>query len=263
MRSLLIKWSESVLDTPVLFRLGYGGVTAPLADGDQDDVSSWGGSDAEERTREVEDEFFLTQPADEEIQRARFVAEKRPLLRPREASSQGAAAKSKSKRGGMLKEEKVHEHSTEKKLNDDDSSMTQDPDEELLKKNTKKTKMKSTPKKATRKAPPSEVDENVSPPATVVTTPISPNKKRKTEEPAEVYDTEREEEEKPVKPFKRERRRKPVPFSESEVDAIREGVARFGIGYWAEIKLSDPRLAKRDTVQIKDKYRTMLKNNEI
>jgi hypothetical protein len=42
MRALLIKWSESILDIPVLVLQGYGGVTNPVVEHEGDDVSSWG-----------------------------------------------------------------------------------------------------------------------------------------------------------------------------------------------------------------------------
>ena len=42
MRALLIKWSESILDIPVLVLQGYGGVTNPVVENEGDDVSSWG-----------------------------------------------------------------------------------------------------------------------------------------------------------------------------------------------------------------------------
>lgn len=40
-RGLLLNWSESILSTPVLFQLGYGGVPS-MINVDDDDVSSWG-----------------------------------------------------------------------------------------------------------------------------------------------------------------------------------------------------------------------------
>ena len=71
LRSLLIKWSESVLEAPVLFQLGYGGVTAPVEDTDvNDDVSSFGGDDQQDE----EDSVVV------EERQARFVAQKRVLL---------------------------------------------------------------------------------------------------------------------------------------------------------------------------------------
>jgi hypothetical protein len=41
-RSLVTKWSESILEIPTLVGLGYGGVPSPVVDKDEDDVSSWG-----------------------------------------------------------------------------------------------------------------------------------------------------------------------------------------------------------------------------
>ena len=39
---MLLKWSQSILDVPILVRLGYGGVPSPIVEKDEDDVSSWG-----------------------------------------------------------------------------------------------------------------------------------------------------------------------------------------------------------------------------
>mmetsp|Transcript_27390 Transcript_27390/g.58866 ORF Transcript_27390/g.58866 Transcript_27390/m.58866 type:complete len:568 (+) Transcript_27390:108-1811(+) len=55
-------------------------------------------------------------------------------------------------------------------------------------------------------------------------------------------------------------RRKRCPFTDEEKNAIIDGVKRFGVGKWAEIK-SHPRyedtLRNRTSVQLKDKWRTM------
>lgn len=107
MRSLLIKWSESVLEIPKLFQLGYGGVTAPVPEADvDDDVSSWGGAGEDRKsehadpTREVpvevdvddckdddhDDDFLETQPREgygDDRLKQRFVAQKRVLLKHR------------------------------------------------------------------------------------------------------------------------------------------------------------------------------------
>lgn len=58
-RSLLIKWSESILEIPTLVKIGYGGVMAPVVgdDGD-DDVSAWGDDDEHAPTAQE----LLTQP---------------------------------------------------------------------------------------------------------------------------------------------------------------------------------------------------------
>ena len=131
MRSLLIKWSESVLDTPTLFQLGYGGVSAPVPEEEQaDDVSSFGGDDVEEaprrrgaRTREgsptaiprevieaeekadeeEDDECMsIDEPAEESAQQkqrhATFVAQKRVLLSPRTSVSSTANAEERAAR---------------------------------------------------------------------------------------------------------------------------------------------------------------------
>lgn len=49
-------------------------------------------------------------------------------------------------------------------------------------------------------------------------------------------------------------------FTESEDNAIREGVDRFGAGKWTEIKVNYAvQLKGRDTIQIKDRWRTLNK----
>lgn len=58
-------------------------------------------------------------------------------------------------------------------------------------------------------------------------------------------------------------RKKAVPFSRDEVAAIKEGLQLFGAGHWQEMKDNDKRLKNRSNIQIKDKYRTMVDNNEI
>jgi Myb-like DNA-binding domain len=53
-------------------------------------------------------------------------------------------------------------------------------------------------------------------------------------------------------------------FTDAEVQAIREGVARFGVGEWQKIKVhSNGRLLARSAVQIKDKYRNMVRTGQI
>lgn len=61
------------------------------------------------------------------------------------------------------------------------------------------------------------------------------------------------------KPASKKRKR----FTEIEDLAIMNGVERFGAGKWADIKsLFSMELKDRDTVQIKDRYRTMTKSAE-
>jgi hypothetical protein len=53
-------------------------------------------------------------------------------------------------------------------------------------------------------------------------------------------------------------------FTVEEVEAIKEGVRRWGVGKWAEIKKhSQGRLDNRTSVQIKDKYRNLVRTNQI
>jgi hypothetical protein len=53
-------------------------------------------------------------------------------------------------------------------------------------------------------------------------------------------------------------------WTEEETIAVKEGTKRHGIGKWAEIKAAyEYILRNRTSVQIKDKYRTMDRNNEL
>jgi len=65
----------------------------------------------------------------------------------------------------------------------------------------------------------------------------------------------------PSRNRKLQRRKK---FTQEEVQAIKEGVEKYGVGKWKAIKdNSGGRLDNRSTVQIKDKYRTLLRTNQI
>jgi hypothetical protein len=53
-------------------------------------------------------------------------------------------------------------------------------------------------------------------------------------------------------------------FTADESEAIKEGIAIYGKGKWVEIKeLAGDRLLDRSTVQIKDRYRSMIDLGEI
>lgn len=236
MHSLVVKWAESVLEIPVLFRLGYGGVTAPLAETDNDDVSSWGDENAQERDKQMEQEedIFCTQVPEEvvtkEIQRvrkARFVAEKKPLLNRRVRENVPEARRSVSPKEAPQQSPRVPPKAGNK--NDleaeDEWSETQDPDE------VRPSAKVSSPPSISRKRG-----------ADVVSIP-------------EVGGAE--------SPSERQKKRQKVSFTLEEADAIREGVRRFGIGKWKIIKMSDSRLKHRTPVQIKDKFRNMLRAGEI
>ena len=54
------------------------------------------------------------------------------------------------------------------------------------------------------------------------------------------------------------------PFTHEEDDAILKGLETFGTSQWKEIKLAHAQtLRNRTVIQIKDRYRTMIKNNII
>jgi hypothetical protein len=52
-------------------------------------------------------------------------------------------------------------------------------------------------------------------------------------------------------------------FTKEEMDAVRDGVEKYGVGQWKDIQKNDPRLRHRNSSQVKDKYRTMVTRGEI
>jgi hypothetical protein len=68
-----------------------------------------------------------------------------------------------------------------------------------------------------------------------------------------------------VKPTtKNHTNRKTGPWTDAEVDAVRQGIARFGIGNWRKIRdNSDGRLDRRTGMQIKDKHRQMVRSGQL
>jgi Myb-like DNA-binding domain len=52
-------------------------------------------------------------------------------------------------------------------------------------------------------------------------------------------------------------------FTKEEMDAVRDGVEKYGVGQWKDIQKNDPRLKHRNSTQVKDKYRTMVNRGEI
>jgi Myb-like DNA-binding domain len=52
-------------------------------------------------------------------------------------------------------------------------------------------------------------------------------------------------------------------FTREEMDAVRDGVEKYGVGQWKDIQKNDPRLRHRNSTQVKDKYRTMVNRGEI
>jgi hypothetical protein len=72
MHSLLLKWTESILEIPVLVKLGYGEVISPVIETeDDDDVSSFGNNHEENDTKIQQDELnpHMTQLSFQSIER--------------------------------------------------------------------------------------------------------------------------------------------------------------------------------------------------
>ena len=59
-------------------------------------------------------------------------------------------------------------------------------------------------------------------------------------------------------------KRKRVQWSQDEMEFLREGVKMFGVGNWSKIRDRYPfQNCHKNSVAIKDKYRTMVKRGEI
>jgi excinuclease UvrABC ATPase subunit len=72
MHSLLLKWTESILEIPTLVKLGYGEVISPVIETeDDDDVSSFGNNHEENDTKIQQDELnpHMTQLSFQSIER--------------------------------------------------------------------------------------------------------------------------------------------------------------------------------------------------
>lgn len=361
MRSLLVKWAESVLDTPVLFQLGYGGVSAPVAVPDQeDDVSSWGGDDVEDvprrgartrkRSRSTSEIPLVEHPEEEKnddgddeddyksvdaqepvedpvVQRerkAQFVAQKRVLLSPRTSISSavsnaddlanthrrmpldqlppaplpllqmpllsvGERIRTESmgldkgpepvSRDVFSREEAQMQEATHGSGNkDDDWSETQDPEDLYMPATQPESSAKTVKASGRSRSSPllrhrrvirkkvnkrskagSPILMNGEDDFALATQPgpdenEAPTRRKRSNSPSAGETRTR------GSPRRRKRLKK-IPFSDEEMDAIREGVARFGTGNWQNIKSHDDRLKNRDAVQIREKCKQMLRCN--
>lgn len=228
MKSLLLKWAESILQIPELVRLGYGGVMAPIVEEEgADDVSSWG------------DEEHALMSQSDNVARRRSITSPQRAIRRGPAKDLGRVIRSNMRR----EQEKEYESplATQKPADDDFPVEDDDHGEpEVL----------AVRSSAKSKAPRSSGTKRKTPPANQ---PVSRRIEWDSPTGGSATSSPRR------KPMQRRR-----GFSQAEVEAILEGLDKFGVGKWAEIKAaSGGILDGRTSVQIKDKYRTMLKRGVI
>lgn len=264
-RKLLMRWSDKVLDTPHLVELGYGRETQQW-DGLEEEVSvSTGARSHGERRRwktshaEAEEEELSEQAlGDEETSK--------PAKRKREeAHASGSKSSTLAPEIRALVEARG-------KLKDD----VTDPLEEtclLADAAASGTRTTSTqpaagsqnPQKGSflrKKATASKIafddtdDESAEDANTLSEVPEPARIKPAHNEVARVHPSPSES----TTSYKRGRKR----FTDDEKTAIKLGVQKFGFGKWAQIKAYyRSELRDRTSVNIKDCYRTMMRNNEV
>jgi hypothetical protein len=299
MHALIIRWSESILGIPTLFQLRYAGV-APytVQDPENDDVSSFG-DEGEAKKRRDQERMFHARFEDPVAAIANSVADpevvaqvesEEPTVDPAvnndetkhlsedvgEAAKQAADSIDENLRDteSIMDEEDDYLETqpsvdTQKvriqqqrfvaskrvllstghadpprPYTQSQESAAQDMDSGIENNQETRDKRMNHSKSSTRITEPRIVDENV---------PVQRERKRDS-----LMDSS-DEDERPKGPKKQKR----TKFTPDEEDAIREGVKRFGVGNWKYIKENDSRLDARTTVQIKDKYRTLLQKGEV
>ena len=281
MKSVLTKWSESILEIPKLVQLGYGGVMAPIVTGDEDDVSSYG----------VEEDQLLTQkPIDEmdsepiplpESRHGRRTSFADPLLTSsgRHVPPQRLPCKSPRSRAiGKRNNSQGRKSPTrngnqspppnsngDKESDADDDSNTQDPtadaDEDFGV--APSTPVASDGRRAHSVVPIRDSDEDIGAPREADSTPSSNSsnrRKRRRSENRSNNDDDLWNDPDIIPPPKH---RTYMDWTEDETEAVKEGYYAFG-KRWAMIKHNcKNRLSRRTNVQIKDKWRTLVKNGEI
>jgi len=262
MKSVLTKWSESILDIPKLVQLGYGGVMAPIVTGDEDDVSSYGVGEDNLLTQKPEDDELDAEPIPfrdhkHHGRRTSFADEARALvagnLPARHLPMKSPRSRSSLLRrsnGGRKSPSRTARRQRDSDSSDDDDSHTQDPTATVHQYGG---------------ASKSPVERNrtqvvASPARDSDGTPSSQNKRRRPAQPNSSDDGLWEDtfENAPA-----QKRRTYMDWTVDETNAVKEGYATFG-KRWAMIKHNcNNRLSRRTNVQIKDKWRTMVNRGEI
>ncbi|GKY91260.1 hypothetical protein MPSEU_000098600 [Mayamaea pseudoterrestris] len=299
-RTLLIKWSESILDIPTLFALGYGGVMAPIVeqhDGD-DDVSSFGdGQDAPLETqapdplpfrrpkythsppRALKEPGFGSSP-DEQIvleQLSRGASAGSPLRGASELRSSlpvenvqqpyiMPTAGVKTLDAGIQDDFPMNQESDEKVDDIADDTTEDEAPVSPPRKNARAKQYVASKKRSSSKSTPLAVQD-----ANESNNDERPRQKRKTTGSSlQKKDGSASKREEPDlwadsddgslfdAPLESQTRRTRIFWTDEEADAVREGVDMFGVGKWKQVKeWAGARLAKRDPVAIKDKWRNL------
>lgn len=235
MRAVLTKWSESILEIPKLIQLGYGGVMSIL-NAEEDDVSSYG----------VDEDQLLTQkplpeessPPDTRNRRTSFADERQfPSKSPR-----SNVVVQPSFRNLPTKAPRSQAKKPPNGEKDDDDDEEEEDNEESTTPDSYET-----PEKRKRHENGTDQEDKEKKPST-------PKRRRSKAPDDDMWEDLGDEPKMP---------RTYLDWTEDETNAVREGYAKFG-KKWAMIKHnSQHRLIRRTNVQIKDKFRTMLKRGEI
>lgn len=283
MKAVLTKWSESILDIPKLVQLGYGGVMAPIVTGDDDDVSSYGVAEDHfltQKQNEDKDNAGLGHPDAEPIpfrshsnrqhggRRTSFADEARasaaanltsrnlPSKSPRTSSRKNGRKKSPPQSPRRQRDANFRD-------DDDDDSYTEDPTGSVHQYGGASNSPNSVEKRRNRAAVPhrDSDEESAAHHRAPVRSPASNRHKRRRppqlRDPDPLWDDPEDVE----VPYPK--RRTYMDWTVEETNAVREGYAAYG-KRWAMIKHnSRHRLSRRTNVQIKDKWRTMVKAGEI
>jgi hypothetical protein len=296
-RSLLTNWSESILDIPTLFLLGYGGIDTPAGEHD-DDLSSFGHNDDDDEPLETQlyQHAMATEENEEII--AHMSATSSPLIAnkidkplekdvpsPDEPEDETTdympfTQALDNAKGGNDDRPKEHATATSKKMDaqtdevhqnggdETDNSETQDPDvpkDPTAKKNASDDKNKAL---NVAKGYPESAEKNKQAQPPGKENDSSQKEKKRTKGSVVYFEDSDEEDEEPM-PAQRTRSiahrqtsggaRKPrEDWTLDETRALIEGVREHGKGNWALIQIMKaPRLDRVDNKQIKDRWRNV------
>ena len=275
MKAILTKWSESILEIPKLVQLGYGGVMAPIVTGDEDDVSSYG----------VAEDNLLTQKQDEDDADAEPIpfrnhSHKQHGRRTSFADEARASAAgnhnarylpSKSPRsrsslirkvGGRKSPPRNARRQRDVNYDDDeDDSHTEDPTANVHQYGgASNSPIVADKRRAQPAIPIRDSDEDSGAQREPLrSAPNNHNKRRRSAQSNDLEDDLWEDPE----DMRAQKRRTYMDWTVDETNAVKEGYSMFG-KKWAMIKHNcSNRLSRRTNVQIKDKWRTMVRAGEI
>jgi hypothetical protein len=269
MKSVLTKWSESILEIPKLVELGYGGVMAPtvVAD-DEDDVSSYGVDEDRLLTQKPEDIDMDVLEDDEPIplrskgsRRTSFadkahtvgnghqrrLPSKAPRSKPVSRRSSATKSPPRSRQGSTAEDfEPMRPDDDESEAKDPTSSVHQlggaepSPVANSLRQLVGAVRIRGSDEDA------EEEGENRAP---------TPKKQKTTPDDDDLWED--------PKIQSQPKQRTYLDWTGDETAAVVDGYARFG-KKWRLIKDNcQNRLSRRTNIQIKDKWRTLVKQGEI